>query len=452
MSQADPTAYVDSESGTAHVSRHNTVAAAFLSMHSGGSRPSYAAAGTLWRDSDTPSATVQTLFLYDGTDDIGLMQVDITNNYIAKFGVGIVPSGMASGTMLHVKNGASGATANTSYDDQVLEASGAAGASWMTPDANTFTHAIGSATDNDFAIWTGFYNSGSPTITIGGNRAGATLALLTGAAATAAYLAGGILFVGDTSDAGVSVGTVRNQSAADDFIDTDKSSDVAHGITDEAETDTYHGRKKQAGASGGVLIMGLSEDDSGVRIYGYVTTDNTTHTTAGGGPVMTRAAKKSGTAVGAPGDGANILVVAEAGVGTQFIVDENGKYYANSTFTEYDAHDDTGLLVELNALPALRRSGEVDAPTPEYFRSLWRMERLGLTGYVGPRQYANGIRALRCESGTLDLLVGEAAQRATREAVYVEALEQMLPGFMARCEQLAAGRNVGRLPAPIQIN
>lgn len=80
MSQADPTAYVDSESGTAHVSRHNTVAAAVLSCHSGASRPSYAVAGTIWRDSDTPSATLNAVYMYDGAADIPIGYLDTTND------------------------------------------------------------------------------------------------------------------------------------------------------------------------------------------------------------------------------------------------------------------------------------------------------------------------------------------------------------------------------------
>ena len=281
MSQADPTAYVDSESGTAHVSRHNTVAAAFLSMHSGGSRPSYAAAGTLWRDSDTPSATVQTLFLYDGTDDIGLMQVDITNNYIAKLGIGIVPSGMAAGTAFHAKTGASGASVDGGYDDFVFEFGALGGISLLGAAATRIGINFGTSADATGANikWD------DTTMGIGTSKSGGVVNFTTGDSADCMLLSGLKVLIGDTSDANVTQGITTNQGASDDFFSTGKSSDVATGMTDEAETDTMYGLKKQAGASGGVTLYGLSEDDSGVRIYGYVTTDNTTHTTAGGGSV-----------------------------------------------------------------------------------------------------------------------------------------------------------------------
>ena len=80
MSQADPGAFVDTEGGTAHVSRHNSVAAASLSSHAGTSRPSYAVDGTIWLDTNTPSAAINALNIYDGTDDILIGNVNTTSN------------------------------------------------------------------------------------------------------------------------------------------------------------------------------------------------------------------------------------------------------------------------------------------------------------------------------------------------------------------------------------
>ena len=80
MSQNDPKAYVDTESGSQLVTRLNNSAGDFLSLHKGNARPSYAEAGTLWLDDNTPSATVWTLFLFDGTDDIKIGEFDTTNN------------------------------------------------------------------------------------------------------------------------------------------------------------------------------------------------------------------------------------------------------------------------------------------------------------------------------------------------------------------------------------
>ena len=80
MSQATPVGYVDTESGTQLVSRLNSDGAAMLSLHSGSSRPSYAAAGTPWRRSDYPTTTLQTVWMYDGTDDILVGHLDTSGN------------------------------------------------------------------------------------------------------------------------------------------------------------------------------------------------------------------------------------------------------------------------------------------------------------------------------------------------------------------------------------
>lgn len=58
----------------------NSILAAILSHNSGTARPAYAAAGTLWLDTDTPSATSWTLYLFDGTDDIAIGIFDSTAN------------------------------------------------------------------------------------------------------------------------------------------------------------------------------------------------------------------------------------------------------------------------------------------------------------------------------------------------------------------------------------
>lgn len=98
MSQATPVGYVDTESGTQLVSRLNSDGAAMLSLHSGTARPSYAAAGTMWRRSDYPTATLQLVNLYDGADDIPVGHFDTAGNrwYPTMPPKGIAGLGMAN--------------------------------------------------------------------------------------------------------------------------------------------------------------------------------------------------------------------------------------------------------------------------------------------------------------------------------------------------------------------
>lgn len=53
---------------------------ALATHHYGASAPSSPTIGYIWHDSDTPSATVNAIKIYDGTDWIEIGRLDITNN------------------------------------------------------------------------------------------------------------------------------------------------------------------------------------------------------------------------------------------------------------------------------------------------------------------------------------------------------------------------------------
>src|SRR5687767_8677145 len=92
-----------------------------------------------------------------------------------------------------------------------------------------------------------------------------------GNAKTGKYMIGGTTYSNANNSAGLTV----NQAAADDEAYTAKSSDVATGITDHAETDTYWLVKKAVDASGGVTMRGLTEATIGVWVQGMATTEDT---------------------------------------------------------------------------------------------------------------------------------------------------------------------------------
>src|SRR5690606_3690871 len=70
------------------------------------------------------------------------------------------------------------------------------------------------------------------------------------------------IYVGDTANTGMTRGVTINQGAADDEILALKSSDVDHGMTTLAESDTYAMFKKPSGVGGGLLLYGLSDLDT----------------------------------------------------------------------------------------------------------------------------------------------------------------------------------------------
>ncbi len=160
----------------------------------------------------------------------------------------------------------------------------------------------------------------------------------------------GNVFIGDTSNANMTIGLTINQGANDDEAFALKSSDVAHAITNVAETDTYSYINKAAATAGGVLFDGLSTATEAMIVRGIGVTDDTTHTAAGTGYVTARTYKRNGAGPGvtSPASGANLFVV-QNGTATQFIVDADGALYANAgtttaAVTVYDDYDDVQLL------------------------------------------------------------------------------------------------------------
>ena len=158
----------------------------------------------------------------------------------------------------------------------------------------------------------------------------------------------GNVFVNESvsvSNAKQTRGLTINQGGYDNEILAFKSSDVAHGITDYAETNTFCAITKHSGALGGVNIAGFNETTRAVAIRGYASTDDATHTASGTAYVEVWGAKKSGTALGATGANANIFTVGDEGVGVHFIVDGEGDLFADgSAATVYDTVDDVAVL------------------------------------------------------------------------------------------------------------
>jgi len=80
MTQSDfGTINASTKTGTALASDLNGFRDAVNSNHAGSSRPSYVVAGMIWLDT---SSSNYVAYLYDGSDDIPLFQIDATNNLV----------------------------------------------------------------------------------------------------------------------------------------------------------------------------------------------------------------------------------------------------------------------------------------------------------------------------------------------------------------------------------
>jgi hypothetical protein len=103
----------------------------------------------------------------------------------------------------------------------------------------------------------------------------------------------GTTYIGDTANAKMTKGLTINQGAADNEILSLKSSDVAHGVTVLAETDTYYHIVKVDGNEGGAMMRGFSEATEAFSITAVPTTVDTTKSTTGYGALTIRSRKKS---------------------------------------------------------------------------------------------------------------------------------------------------------------
>ena len=159
----------------------------------------------------------------------------------------------------------------------------------------------------------------------------------------------GSFYINDTTNANMTVGLTINQGANDDDILALKSSDVAHGITDNAETDTYGQLRKYAADDGGLALNGFTDAGTGIAMQAFTNTDETDKTASAQAACRIDAYKRSGTAAGAQGADANILVVKTQG-SARFIVDEDGDLFADGgtastdMVTQYDTEDDIDLI------------------------------------------------------------------------------------------------------------
>jgi len=140
-------------------------------------------------------------------------------------------------------------------------------------------------------------------------------------------------------------GICLNQNAEDTDILTFKSSDVAHGMTNIAETDTYGTFAKGSPAAGALRLTGLADSALaiGIALRGYGgTTDNTTGSAAIGA-ITLEGAYANGTGVQAVGNTDNVFVVRNRN-SSELMLKGNGDLYTQTgTGGPYDDENDLAL-------------------------------------------------------------------------------------------------------------
>lgn len=160
---------------------------------------------------------------------------------------------------------------------------------------------------------------------------------------------GGPLRIGDDANAKNALGLTVNQGAADDEALSVKSTDVAHGITDIGETDTFLVLQKITPTGGGAHVRSFAgAGTTSFVVSAYQTAEDAVRSTLADAPIYLQAATKSGTSVVAVSANKNLVVFANNS-SAQFIFDTDGDSFENGTgWTAYDAHDDVALLEALD--------------------------------------------------------------------------------------------------------
>ncbi len=159
---------------------------------------------------------------------------------------------------------------------------------------------------------------------------------------------GNKFFLNDTSAAYLVTGLCINQGAADNEIFELKSSDVAHGVTDEAETDTYFVARKTSSIEGGILMRSYTEGDQAFIFHATCTNDLSGDTAASNGHFHITCFKKSGTGLAGHSTSSNLFVV-ENNTATQLILKGNGELHlTNTTIAAIDTEDDAMLIRQLD--------------------------------------------------------------------------------------------------------
>jgi hypothetical protein len=320
---------------------------------------------------------------------------------------------------VHIKTADAGAIApSAGEDDLVLENSGAVGMSIYGGTTSTGTIRWGDSTDDGLGFIRYHYSSHA---TLENN-----MQFFTAGVDRMTIDSAGAVYIGDTTNAKMTVGLTINQGTNDDEIFALKSpTDVVHGMTDLLETDTYGTLKKAVPTLGGLEVRGATEHSSqALTLLGYTgITTNTAKTTGGYGAVRIAAQEKSGTTVGAVSADGNLCSIESDGA-VRFIFDVEGSAHADVEWTTYDSEDDFQLIQDIEATLVPDVFGEAVQYNAD------DLVRLGLFGEGSIRKEPNGkmrgmmnqTKMVMLHHGTLNKMVEAFRDLSQRLAVTEQKL------------------------------
>ena len=240
--------------------------------------------------------------------------------------------------------------------------------------------------------------------------------------------------IGDDANANMTQGLTINQGESDDEIFALKSSDVAHGMTTQAETDTYGLIKKGHATGGGLNLRGFTDahaDAHGaVRIFGALgEAADTGKTGTSRGILRLEAYIRDGTGLTVPGSNQNLMNI-EGGGTTVFIFDVEGSGHAEVEWTTFDAEQDALAVRDFEHM-MLGRFGENMAYQQDDF------ERLGIVGKDSVHIKDGKLKGMVNFTKLSMLHLGALMQATDERQALREALDEKDTRIMALEQKMA---------------
>ena len=238
-------------------------------------------------------------------------------------------------------------------------------------------------------------------------------------------------------------GLTINQAGYDNEILAFKSSDIAHGITDVLETDTYGQINKQNSTEGGVCLQGGTETYVGVSLAGFVTSEDTARSTSALGGIQIRTHVKSGTGNADPGSNKNVLSINGVSGHTKFLVDTDGDvhYDGSTNATAWDDYDDVELLDTLRSLTVTDKDAAKNI-FGDFIEDHAKV--LNDTGVITLNEDGHHFVSTKGLNG---LLIDSIRQTNARMKTIVNAVEEMVPGFSDKLNERLEAQSLPALPA-----
>ena len=296
-------------------------------------------------------------FRVESNDNITMFMVNGGNNLV---GIGADPD---LGTGLHIKIADSGATATAHGDELVIEdgTSGAnVGISILCNANGEGRINFGDSDDNDIggiyyehdgdrmefnANNTEILRLSSSEVCFNEGSGNIDFRIETNNNANAFLIDGAndTIALNDTAPDTSEGGICFNQLGATVPIITLKSSAVAHGMTDNRQTDTWAAFSQASDNDGGLQMEGYSEGRVGMKIAACCNTEGNTRNANGLAGVIIESRLKSSNSFAGHTSDENIIVMRNHNDAV-FFFDSDGDFHADNSSTTFDAYDDAHLV------------------------------------------------------------------------------------------------------------